>query len=541
MSRLKEFASGMPLWQKIILGVVLIGLVVGVAMMARPSSYEVLYSNLTTQDAGSVKLALSEKGIPFQMEDSDKVVKVKPEDVPTALAVLSEKGLPSDGSVGYELFNQSNMLTSNFQQQVQYKYTTINEIQKKLVKSFPGFITEAHVTADMKVDETLWAEESKQGASASVTVETKGGKRLTEQQAQAIRTMVAGHIIDLKAEDVEVMDSNGNTYETGEEGVVGGQGYSKQLLAQRDTEQRIRQDLQRTLSKNFGDGNYTLDIKVRIDFDEVVRNIEKLDPGVLVSRTQREENTEKNGTGTETETGTQANGTVPEYQQTEGTTGDQFRQTKTESIENYEIGKIVETIKQSPQITNVKVTATINKPLRRVEQAPFVQEWGQILANAAGIDVDENGKYVNGNVVVSVQDYGTINPVNLEEGTEEPKRSNDAFKYAAWAVGSFLTLFVLFLFFRPRTKKERKQSVGRTKASDSIESNGAIGRFGEMEQQSGVLMSGTNPTTENEPLDLESIRIEGTRRQEFENEVKRFAEEDPKKTAEYIKMQIKNN
>ncbi|GAB6457639.1 flagellar M-ring protein FliF C-terminal domain-containing protein [Bacillus luti] len=530
MSKIKDLFLSLRLWQKLLLVAVLIGLVGGVFLLSRPGEYEILYSNLAKEDAGSMKKVLADSNIQYQMEKGDEIIKVHPEDVPKAIAALSEKGLPSDASVGYELFNQGNMLTSNFQQQIQYKYTTINEIQKKLVKSFPDFIQKAYVTADMDTEEKLWQEKDEKTASASVTVETKGGKALNEDQVKAIQTMVAGHIINLDVKDVKVLDASGRVYDGEEDASMsGGKGFSKQSVATHETEKRILSELHKTLAKNFGEGNFTLNVKVRIDFDEVVRNIEKYDPqGTLVSKTQREENTDKNGAGSTTEVGTQANGTVPEYQQVNGGGNqDQFKQSKKELIENYEISKIVETIKKNPQITNVKVTATVNKPMRRVDQEGFVRDWQQILANAADIDVDEAGNFKNGNVVVSVQNFEKNNPVEVDTGEKAPKETNNAFKYAAWAVGSFLTLFVLFLFLRPKRKEpvvEELKNDFESKSDNFPPTNPTM----DIGQQEAVEDKVKSEIYANPPKN-------------FEEEVNQLAVGNPKRTADFIKLKIKEH
>ncbi|HDR8321113.1 TPA: hypothetical protein QC175_002751 [Bacillus cereus] len=250
MSKIKDLFLSLRLWQKLLLVAVLIGLVGGVFLLSRPGEYEILYSNLAKEDAGSMKKVLADSNIQYQMEKGDEIIKVHPEDVPKAIAALSEKGLPSDASVGYELFNQGNMLTSNFQQQIQYKYTTINEIQKKLVKSFPDFIQKAYVTADMDTEEKLWQEKDEKTASASVTVETKGGKALNEDQVKAIQTMVAGHIINLDVKDVKVLDASGRVYDGEEDASMsGGKGFSKQSVATHETEKRILGELHKTLAK----------------------------------------------------------------------------------------------------------------------------------------------------------------------------------------------------------------------------------------------------------------------------------------------------
>ncbi|HDR8321112.1 TPA: hypothetical protein QC175_002750 [Bacillus cereus] len=266
-----------------------------------------------------------------------------------------------------------------------------------------------------------------------------------------------------------------------------------------------------------------------MDFDEVVRNIEKYDPqGTLVSKTQREENTDKNGAGSTTEVGTQANGTVPEYQQVNGGGNqDQFKQSKKELIENYEISKIVETIKKNPQITNVKVTATVNKPMRRVDQEGFVRDWQQILANAADIDVDEAGNFKNGNVVVSVQNFEKNNPVEVDTGEKAPKETNNAFKYAAWAVGSFLTLFVLFLFLRPKKKEPVVEELKNDFDSKNDNSPPTIPTM-DIGQQETVEDKAKGEKYANPPKN-------------FEEEVNQLAVGNPKRTADFIKLKIKEH
>src|ERR1700744_5318028 len=78
-----------------------------------------LYSNLDLKEAGSITAALDQGGIKYEVKGDGSTIMVNRDQVASTRLMLSSKGLPTAGSVGYEIFdNQSAMGQTDFVQQL---------------------------------------------------------------------------------------------------------------------------------------------------------------------------------------------------------------------------------------------------------------------------------------------------------------------------------------------------------------------------------------------------------------------------------------
>src|SRR5215218_2950890 len=69
-----------------------------------------LYSNLDLKEAGTITQALDQAGVKYEVKGDGSTIMVPRDQVASTRLMLSSKGLPSAGSVGYEIFDQANAL-----------------------------------------------------------------------------------------------------------------------------------------------------------------------------------------------------------------------------------------------------------------------------------------------------------------------------------------------------------------------------------------------------------------------------------------------
>lgn len=549
--KIANFIGGLKIWQKGLIAFAFVGVIVLLLVIFRPNNMEVLYTNLTPEDTNAIRNELNASNIPYQIEEEEKTIKVDRNQIDQATMVLAEKGLPKDEAVGYELFNEASMFASSAQQKVQYKYTTINEIQNKVQRSFGSFLDKVTVSLDFQQDESLWEEDKI--ASATVNVHIKNNKTLSDEQVKSIQHMVAGNLVNLSAEEVVVTDGNGYTYDVGNESYEGTKGYSKQQDVINQTEKRIAEDIKKTLNQNLLPQNYTLNLRVNIDFDEVVKNIETVDPkGTIVSKEERKETTEKSEGEEQPEPGTESNGDVPDYEQAEDDSEASYKQDKSEIIENYEVGKMVETIKQNPEVSKMFVTVTINKDaidenIKADRLQQYTDEWSILLANAVGIEMDKTKQFVNGNVVVQVKDYAKKpNNVSQDSGQganlEEGISNQDIVRMVSIIIAIALILFILFMVFGPRlfpkrTPKSDKTNVKNEETETSMKTAPMeTPRTKEGKNQEDELVDLPN---DEKMKAFKEGKINAQMKKQYTEEVYRLADENPQKTAEYLRTKIK--
>ncbi|HEX2862289.1 MAG TPA: hypothetical protein VHN79_11645, partial [Lacunisphaera sp.] len=66
-----------------------------------------LYSNLDLKEAGSITQSLDQAGVKYEVKGDGSTILVPRDQVASTRLMLSSKGLPTAGSVGYEIFDQA--------------------------------------------------------------------------------------------------------------------------------------------------------------------------------------------------------------------------------------------------------------------------------------------------------------------------------------------------------------------------------------------------------------------------------------------------
>ncbi|MBV9270367.1 MAG: hypothetical protein JO165_04680, partial [Candidatus Eremiobacteraeota bacterium] len=83
----------------------------------RPS-YEVLFSNLSAEDAASVTQRLKDDKVPYQLSSDGKAVYVPSSSLSDERVAIAGANVIKNGTVGYELFDRMNFGMTDFQEKI---------------------------------------------------------------------------------------------------------------------------------------------------------------------------------------------------------------------------------------------------------------------------------------------------------------------------------------------------------------------------------------------------------------------------------------
>ncbi|MGZ3298994.1 MAG: flagellar basal-body MS-ring/collar protein FliF, partial [Asticcacaulis sp.] len=155
-------------------------------MGAQPD--ELLYSNLDLKEAQQITADLDQAGIKYQLKADGSTVMVERGSKDKARLLLAGKGLPTAGSVGYEIFDSAPALG-----QTEYVQNLNN--QRALQGELARTIQTLHGIASARVHlvlpkRDLFQEEAAK-PTASVVVSLSGGD-LNSDQVRSIRNLIAG-------------------------------------------------------------------------------------------------------------------------------------------------------------------------------------------------------------------------------------------------------------------------------------------------------------------------------------------------------------
>ena len=166
-----------------------------------------LYGGLDLNDAAQAAEQLSRQHIPFQLGAGGTAILVPADLVPQARVALAKAGLPSGGSVGYELFDRgaAGLTSTDFEQQIAQTRALEGELARS-IRAIAG-VRGARVHLVLPRREPFAREQ--QDARASVLLTMAGATRLDREGVQAVLNLVAAAVPGLKPRDIAIVDSRG--------------------------------------------------------------------------------------------------------------------------------------------------------------------------------------------------------------------------------------------------------------------------------------------------------------------------------------------
>src|SRR5215467_15495884 len=196
--------AGLPASLKPIL--LLVGIAAAVAagvtvvLWTRGPSYSLLYANIAAEDQSQIAQALDAAQIPYRIQPGSNNIEVASERVSEARMKLAGQGLPESGG-GFALLDKDpGFGVSQFVENARYQHALETELARTIASLRPVEAARVHLAVPRQ---SAFVRDHRPG-SASVFVQLKAGRRLEQEQIQAIVNLVASSIPDLEANQVTV-------------------------------------------------------------------------------------------------------------------------------------------------------------------------------------------------------------------------------------------------------------------------------------------------------------------------------------------------
>ena len=337
---------------------------VGVGMLAMlallalhggaPAQQALLYSDLDLREASQMTEALDRAHITHQELGNGDRIMVGAADVARARLLLAKDGLPSGGSIGYEIFDRSDAMTSSqFQQDINETRAMEGELARS-IRMLQG-VRGARVHLVLPKRQPF--SRDVQPAQASVVLTMAGAAKLDPQAVQAVLNLVAAAVPGLKPQGIAIIDSRGNLL------ARAGQPATEDAVAQTSeelhhaTELRISRAVEEMLEQSLGAGRVRAEAAVEMNFDRVQETAESYNPDQQVVRSTQTSNEKNNSTEADKPVSVQNN--LPNADAGQGQSG--TAQQKQEETTNYEIGKTVRTlVREQPQIARISLAVMVD-------------------------------------------------------------------------------------------------------------------------------------------------------------------------------------
>ena len=184
-----------------------------------------------------------------------------------ALIAIVQSGLV-DQNVGLEIFDKGDFTSTKEDKRIRLARAMNGELAR-LIKQIPP-IQNATVFISIPSNGSMFDEQKPQTATVQLVMPT--GERLDQGKVKAISNLLLGSVSDLKAENIAITDTNGNTYHS----VMDAEDEMLQKLEEND--KYMQQKIAKQLDRLVGPGNYVATVSTFLRQTPVERFTIDYDP-----------------------------------------------------------------------------------------------------------------------------------------------------------------------------------------------------------------------------------------------------------------------
>ncbi len=266
---------------------------VGVMLWSVGPTYTLLYGNLAGEDASQIAQSLEGGGIPYKLEDAGRSISVPAEQLAAARLRLASQGLPEAGGGVNAITKDPGFGVSAFMESARYQHALETELARTIASLQNVQGARVHLAMSRQ---SAFVSDRKPG-SASVFLQIKAGRRLDDEQVQAIANLVASSIPEMQASQVTIIDQAGRLLSAPN---------TDNDLAVRDKmfefahrlEESYAQRITEMLSPLVGPGRVRAQVVAQVDMATTEQTREQFNPQSQVVRSEStSEEAARNGAG----------------------------------------------------------------------------------------------------------------------------------------------------------------------------------------------------------------------------------------------------
>jgi flagellar M-ring protein FliF len=514
MERARSTFSTISLGQKVVIGLLLVGLLLGGFIFFRwitAPTQAPLFSNLASTDASAIVEELNAAGVAYELTDGGGTILVAKDRVYDLRLQMSGQGLPAGQDTGYALLDEQGITTSEFQQQVTYKRALEGELSKTL-EALDG-VNQAIVSVALPEDEVFVAEQSE--PTASVLLDLAAGTTLSGEQIQAVTNLVSSSIQDMEPDQVTVTDAAGQVLAAPGTGITAAAGDARSQVEQ-DYEARLRANAERVLTSVVGAGRAVVSVRADVDLDKSNTTSETYtyDEGTPpVSESTTTENYTGSGTPVGGVLGPE---NMPDAADNAGGGASSYEKESTTA--NNAVGKTTEVTEGAPGgLNRLTVSVVLDQAVAGTLNQQVIQD---LVGNAVGMDVARGD-----DITVATMPFDTTAAdqaaAEMEAAREAEAGEQMWSMIRTGGIAAGIALVVLIVWLRSRRQGEIEEDYEPLELSDDM-----IAELDRLRIQS---------TREEVPVDNRQLELEAAERQKVRGEISAMVSERPDEVAAMLR------
>lgn len=427
-----------------------------------------LYSDLSMDESSKIIAKLDSQDIDYELRGDGSQIFVPRDAVLRLRMNMAQEGLPTGGSVGYEIFDDSDGFgASSFVNNVNKVRALEGELARTIRSMGPVSTSRVHLVLPQR---ELFSRDT-QEPSASIFLKTHAGAQPTPSQVLAIQHVVAAAVPGLKPGRISVVDDRGNLLARGESGEEAGVDMNMANANQLESgkEAYLARQIEEMLERTVGPGRADVTVNLKMNFDRVTINKETYDPdGAVVRSSQVITDTSQSQDRRQEEMPVSVSSELPQPDDAEAQDAQSSRSDeRTEEMTNYEISRTMLTeVQEAGDVERVSVavlvdgTYTTNPDGTRIYQERPPEEIEQITAlvrSAIGFDAERGDAVSVVNMRFAEPDFGTAAD---EDAPMITLRNDDYLRIGEIVVLGILGILVLLLVLRPLVQRLFDPSAG---------------------------------------------------------------------------------
>jgi flagellar M-ring protein FliF len=327
------------------------GLLLMLALRGATPPMGLLYGNLGLGDAGRMTQALDGAHIPYALTAGGRTIMVPATRVAAARLLLARQGLPSGGSVGYEIFDrQRGFFTSRFRDRID----ETRALEGELARTIGAIDGVAGARVHLVLPDRSAFVTTTPPARAAVLIAMKGAARLDRGSVNTILNLVVAAVPGLKPQDVAIADTEGRLLahhgDTGDPAASGPEALREAM------ENRLARRVETILAPTLGAGNVHAQASVVMNFDTTHETQDSFNPDQQVPRSTQTV-TDQRSSSQSAQSVSVANN-LPGAQPAAQGAGTQEK--RDEETTNYEIGHDVRTVvHDTPSVARISLAVMV--------------------------------------------------------------------------------------------------------------------------------------------------------------------------------------
>ncbi|MBS4032698.1 MAG: flagellar M-ring protein FliF [Clostridiales bacterium] len=424
-----------------------------------------LFSGLEPADAGKIAGKLQEMGVPYSLANEGRTILVGQDRVYDVRIQLASDGSLIGGGVGFEIFDQTKLGATDFNRRLDYQRALQEELRRTIVQL--DEVEQARVHLAMP-EPSIFIQDAA-NPSASIVLKLSPFSRLKKEQIRGIVYLVAGSVEHLQADDVTIIDTQGNILsdmvDVLDPSAQLAESTLRQLDVKRTFEKELEQRVQRVLERVLGPGQAVAMMTAELDFDARETTVITFgNEGVLRSQSLLEESFEGTGGALPAEAGTDSN--IPGYVFAQAVGDTQYE--KRDETANYEINETTERQIRAPgHLLRLHAAVVVNDKGGNLTNAQL-QQIRETVVSAVGFQ-QERGDSIS----VQGMNFDTSHVEEARQAFDEARQQEMIRQYAtagALLLASMIVLFALLRMVRKRREADLDAQLAGLPVAANIQS-----------------------------------------------------------------------